>query len=151
MVEHMVVEHDESWISFFSRSYPHLNNTEICAMNIHKTIFKGQQLYSYDGFSEKFAGKQFDFICIDAPFGKMDAADVPLFARVDIIGLLPGILSPDFVIMIDDVERSGEKGTIKEIKSVLTASGIKFREGIYHGMKDCVVICVEHLGFLTTM
>ena len=73
------------------------------------------------------------------------------YARIDVLRLLPECLSENFVIMIDDAERGGETHTVAEMEKRLREHGILCRRGRYSGKKDCVLICGERSGFLTTM
>ena len=74
-----------------------------------------------------------------------------LYARIDVLKLLPHCLSTDFVIMIDDCERSGETHTVAEMEACLKGADIPYKSGRYSGKKDCVLISAEHMGFLTSM
>lgn len=65
------------------------------------------------------------------------------YAWVDELGLPSGCLSDDFVIMIDDAERSGETRTIVEMERVLREHQVAYRKGVYRGRKDCVLFCTE--------
>lgn len=50
---------------------------------------------------------KFDVISIDAPIG----TDLE-YSRRDVLELLPDILEKDFVILMDDANRQGERNTI---------------------------------------
>lgn len=147
-VQHYVVEHDATWIDFFSKNYQLGSNTKIVKLDREFIPFKeADKVRVFKGFREQFAEQKFDFISIDAPLG----GDMKDYARIDVLLMLPEILSDDFVIMIDDTERSGEQHTIAEMEKCLKANGIKYKKGYYSGNKDCCLICAEHLGFLTSM
>lgn len=148
-IEHIVVEHDQKWIDFFLNSFHSFSeHSEIVKLERTLKPYKGAKaVRAYNGFYERFQNRRFDFISIDAPFG----ADMKQFARIDVLDLIPDCLCDDFVIMIDDAERSGESHTIAEIETLLRAAGIAFQKGKYSGQKDCVVICAASMGFLSTM
>lgn len=150
-VEHVVVEHDKDWCNFFSKSFNLSERTTLQTLDLQMTDYKKSTLWTYKDFNKRFTGQSFDFISIDAPFGTVNSSKPTVYSRIDIIGLLPEILSPDFVIMIDDTERAGERNTIAEITSILKDNGVEYRVGTYHGAKDCTLICAAHLGFLTSM
>ena len=63
------------------------------------------EVYAYDGFEEAFKDKKFNFILIDGPFVSYEK----IFARVDILCILPDCLADSFVIFLDDSNRSGRK------------------------------------------
>lgn len=147
-VEHIVVEHDAEWIAFFKNDFALSERTRIVQLDREMVPYKdAEAVRVFRGFREAFAGQKFDFIFIDAPLG----GDMKQYARVDVLGLLPECLDGDFVIMIDDAERSGEIRTVAEMRKRLEETGIAHKCGRYSGKKDCVLICGEHSGFLTTM
>lgn len=146
--KHIVVEHDPSWIEFMSRELQLSRQTHLVQMELEMTKFENvENVRVYKGFGEKFGNQKFDFISIDAPLG----GDMYEFARIDVLRLLPDCLMPDFVIMIDDTERSGEQHTIVKMEEVLQRNGIPYKKGRYVGKKDCMLICSETLSFLATM
>ena len=147
-VEHVVVEHDPGWIAFFQNDFAMSGRSRIVQMDREMVSYKdAETVRVFMGFREAFAGQKFDFIFIDAPLG----GDMKQYARIDVLGLLPDCLTEDFVIMIDDAERSGETRSIMEMRKRLDEAGILYKYGRYSGRKDAVMICAEHKGFLTTM
>lgn len=147
-VEHYVVEHDPEWISFFENDFDLPEATRMVQLDREMVPYKeAEEVRVFKGFSNTFGGQRFDFISIDAPLG----ADMKQYARIDVLQMLPHCLSENFVIMIDDTERSGETHTAAEMEARLAECGVAFRSGRYSGKKDCTLICAEHLGFLTSM
>ena len=147
-VKHEVVEHDQSWIEFFSNSFKMLVNTKITKLDREFIQFKeAENVRAFKGFKETFSRDVFNFIIIDAPLG----ADMKQYARVDICKMLPNILDKQFVILIDDANRIGEMNTIALMEEILTENSIKYKKGKYSGQNDCIVICSEDLGFVTSM
>lgn len=90
-------------------------------------------------------GKRYALISIDGPWGSDP------YSRVDVVEHIPVILQDDFVIMVDDFERAGERNMVELIKKKLNDNQIKYYEGKYVGMKDICVITSEQWKFLTTM
>lgn len=147
-VKHYVVEQDYSWIEFFKNNFPLSSKTKLMLLDYEMSSYKeAKSVRVYKGFKECFEKQKFDFISIDAPLG----GDMKQYSRIDILQLLPGCLSDNFVIMLDDCERSGEHCTLAEIEKILTKNSISYKRGNYMGKKDCVLLCAEHLGFLTSM
>lgn len=147
-VEHIVVEHDLEWISFFENDFHLSNHSRIVQLEREMVAYKETAAVRvFSDFKERFVGQKFDFISIDAPFG----GDMKQYARIDVLSMLPDCLSDDFVIMLDDCERSGEPHTLAEMERVLQENEIKYKCGRYSGKKDCVLICAAHLGFLSSM
>ena len=86
-------------------------------------------------------------ISIDAPFG----TPCYIYARTDILELLPDCLKKDFVILLDDYNRKGEQNMIKLLKEKLEDKQIEYCECIYSGNKDTFVITSLKYKFLVSL
>lgn len=147
-VEHIVVEHDHEWIDFFKNDFQLSSRSRIMQLDREMVPYKeAEAVRVFKGFREQFQGQKFDFIFIDAPLG----GDMKQYARIDVLGMLPECLDDNFVIIIDDAERSGEAHTVKEMELCLKNAGIPYRRGRYCGKKDSVLLCAEHMAFLATL
>jgi len=147
-VSHMVVEHDPSWIEFFQQDFPLRDNTNIVQLEREYIKFcEDEKVLTFKDFCETFENQKFDFISIDAPFG----GEAIVYARVDILNLLPECLAESFVIVVDDYNRHGEKNMVAILEMILSENEISFVKGVYSGQKDCVVICSEDLKFICSM
>lgn len=147
-VEHIIVEHDQEWIDFFKNDFQLSPQSRIMQMEREMVSYKeAEAVRVFRGFQEAFTGQKFDFIFIDAPLG----SDMKQYARIDVLQILPLCLSNDFILMIDDAERSGEAHTAAEIESRLSECNVKYKKGRYRGKKDCVLICSEKMGFLASL
>ncbi len=148
-VNHYVVEHDSEWIDFFKKDFTLSERSKILQMNLTFEPYKeANAVRAYEGFYERLKSDKFDFISIDAPLG----GDMKQYSRIDVLKLLPGCLSEDFVIMIDDTGRPGEKKTVKEMQNLLEKSGISYWVGKnYIGQKECIVITSANLKFVCSM
>lgn len=147
--EHYVVEHDKTWIDFFSINND-ITETQILNMEMQEITLEldengSAKVNIYVGFGEKLKDKVFDLIFIDAPLGSDD------YSRIDIVDILPNCLADNFVIMMDDYHRVGEKRTVEIIKNMLRENGIAYKVGMYSGEKSTALIVSENLGFLLTM
>ncbi len=140
-----IVEQDADWIKFFG-----LENTLSDRVIIHhreavpKKDGKNECLV-YKGFDSVVKEKKYQLISIDGPWGGDG------ISRVDILECIPEILSDEFVILMDDYERIGEKNTVSEIMKRLHNSSIDAVKAVYRGEKDMVIITSLKLGFLLTM
>lgn len=148
-VTHIVIEHDQSWIDFYSnnKTYIHPSNTSIMRLDLVIEAHNNAMVRKYKGFKEAFHGKKFDLICIDGPFGY----DMKNYSRVDVLESMPNCLNDNFIIALDDCERSGEQTTLEEMEAVLTSCSIPYAKGIYRGVKDFTIICSNEQKFLCTM
>ncbi len=146
-VEHVIVEHDPIWIEFFKNDHELSANSSIVRLDWNMADFEGSVVREYGGFSDVFSGKKFDLISIDGPLG----GDMPDYARIDVLKMLPDILSDNFMILMDDSQRPGEMHTLEKMKQVLTENRIAFAFSDYTGAKKMTIICSESLRFLTSM
>lgn len=146
--KHYVVEHDPQWIEFFCNSNKISDNTVILQMPLkQKEIANSNIIDVYDGFIEKLQGKKFDLISIDAPFGGTDNE----YSRIDVLNILPECLSDEFIILLDDYNRNGEKNTAELIKSKLAEANVSYSCGIYRGEKDVFILTSKAMNFFCTM
>ncbi|MFV0527878.1 MAG: hypothetical protein ACK5MN_04010 [Lachnospiraceae bacterium] len=147
-VQHIVVEHDASWIDFFKTETEVSERTGILHLELGEMSFKSDdKVVCYQSFNEHLQGKKFDLICVDGPFGY--AADV--YARMDILSLLPECLSKSFCIFVDDADRRGEQNTIYEICTLLSEHQIPYKRGHYAGSKRTEIVVSLDNAFLCSM
>lgn len=147
-VHHTVVENNPSWIDFFSADFPLSDATRILKLDwVMKPYKEVEKVRVFDHFKETFTGNKFDLIFIDAPLG----GDMKVYSRIDILSILPECLEEDFVIILDDYNRSGEKGTIKEILTCFDANKIAYKAHAYAGEKTIYLICSASLGWFASM
>ena len=145
---HKVVENDSDWIDFIRKNYDFAINTDIIQLDNEMISYNGiENVRVYKDFKEQMGIHKYDLIVVDAPLG----SDMKHYSRIDILSILPECLEKSFVIILDDAERSGERGTIREIDETLTQNGIEFKRNIYHGNKDVCIWTSMDWGFLCSM
>ena len=147
-VSHTIIEHDPEWINFFSRDFELPPNSKIVRLEREFVPYNGaESVRVFRGFKEAVGNQIYDFISIDAPLG----GDMKQYARIDVLELIPQCLADEFVIMIDDTERSGERNMIRELQQSLKNAGFEFQIGKYSGLKECTLLCSKQLSFLKSM
>lgn len=148
-IEHHVVEHDRDWVEFWKTSSAYSERTHFHILDLTETEHPSasHKVRCYQGFLDEFGGESFDFISIDAPFG-YDTTDL---ARIDALSIIPQALEPSFAVMVDDYNRKGEQGMVKELDKQLQAAGIEFRRGVYRGEKQAAIITSLDNSFLCSM
>ena len=146
--EHQVVEHDPKWIEFFATTYEVPDNVKFVNIDtITDKYLDDEAVIMYQGFEEQFRGQKFDFICIDAPLG----GKAIKYARVDILKILPECLESDFVLLLDDTERTGETNTIKLLQNTFEENGIEYVMKRYDGRKSSTIFTTKKYSFLTSL
>ncbi len=147
-VQHIVVEHDSAWISFFQKSFALSDRSRILTLSLEEHAYlEDDAVLSYGSFSDALQGQRFDLLSIDGPFG----GNANLYARVDVLRMLPDCLADSFAILLDDCDRSGERRTLAQMEQKLKECGIAYRIGRYAGQKETRVIVSEDWRFLCSM
>lgn len=143
-VKHVIVEHDNDWIKFF-RGKLHGENYAIYVPNLVINNIENHNIYMYDDLSEIMEGAKYDLLIIDAPFGSQ------FVSRIDTFDYIPDILEDNFVIMLHDANREGEKNSIRMLENILRENDIKFANGIYEGIADTYVVTSANQRFLCSL
>jgi hypothetical protein len=117
-----------------------LNLCERAFLDDHKVV-------SYDKFEATLGNTKYDLIAVDGPYGHQARK----YARVDVMGLIPGCLAASFVMMVDDYNRKGEQNTVAQIKKKLDEHAVSYSVGMYSGQKDVLLICSSDLRHLCTL
>jgi predicted O-methyltransferase YrrM len=119
------IEHDGMWAE---RLQPQVDHPIVHAPLAEKHV-GGRRIQYY----EKIAGgPPIDFLIIDGPPAY---AAHQHFSRVGSLDLIEDRLAEDFVIVVDDVQRKGEKALVSGIKALLRRRGRDYREGSIRAIK----------------
>lgn len=140
-----VVEQDRDWLDFFSDEvFDVKENTRLCPLE--KRMEGRKESNIYGGLKDELKGEQFDFIIVDGPWGS------PANSRPQMLDVVMENIDPaDFIVILDDYNRKGEKQTFNKCTGYLKRSGIEYRYGVYRGMKDTVILCSPNYHFLCSL
>lgn len=145
---HDVVEHDDKWISFFKKDFLLPKQTQVVKLDLHERSYLGDdKVIAYKDFMSTFINNKYDFISIDGPFGGM----AQIYARVDVLDIIPECLRESFVILVDDYNRSGEQKMVEVMCRKLEESHVAYKSSVYSGEKALSIITSEDLGFLCSL
>lgn len=140
-----VIEQNEQWKNIFCASHNEVKEfMNILPLSIIRR--SGHRHYSYSGLLPCIAGKKYDLIMIDGPWGSRHNSRDQILEIVE-----EGLLADDFIIIMDDSERPGEKETLKKLRALLKSKNIVFSTKRYSGEKDTTVICSAKFGFLASL
>ena len=131
---HHIVEHDREWVQSFEQRFNLSEKSKIinCSMIINE--INGFNSNYYAEFEDKVVEK-YDLYIVDGPFGSQR------YSRYNIISLVKRFDSDEeFIIMMDDTNRIGERDTLNDIISILNDKEIVFYIGDYSGCKNVTVI-----------
>ena len=142
----VTVEHDPLWADFFQKSKEGDYKVNIELLDLEVVNYKGISTETFKNCSEKFKGQKYDLIIIDSPH-----AIHKKYTRIEILDLIRICLPDNFIILMDDYNTKGIKGTVGEIFRYFDEKGIEYVYGIYKGEQDHILITTPNNKFLTTL
>lgn len=147
-VEHIVVEQDEKWITFFSQNYSCPSSTNLTYIPVRETQFReDDKTLIYENFAKHFEGKKFDFISVDGPgHSRSDR-----YRRVDLLELIPEHIEKSYCILFDDMDNPCCQRAYELIIERMDQMLPKFRIGNFSGFKRTTVVASQDKQFLTSL
>jgi hypothetical protein len=145
-----IVDGDQVWIDVFSEKFEISENIDILQCDTEMFDYNGTENLRFANLEDIVGDNKFDLIIIDGPQGFIFNPKYHLFdySRSNIWNLLDN-LADEFVIIIDDYNRQGEKNTMSRLQELLNERNIS----VYHfqssGIKDQHVICTEEYRFIS--
>lgn len=141
----IILEQDKNWIEVFKNRFNLSEKSQLIELALKTKNVHGFSVNSYNNIEEKITDI-FDLYVIDGPYGS------PHYSRFDVCVITEKLRKGDeFIILIDDYNRDGEKETVEELLKQLTANGCKVHNSIYSGIKDQIVIATDKYRFVTSM
>ena len=141
----VTIEHDENWKNLFLENFQVVNNSKIELLKLTKNNVNGYISNGYHDIAKKIK-ESFDLYIIDGPFGS------PNYSRYDIFYLLESKTPEDeFIIIMDDYERIGEKETTNAVLKLLKSKQIKIYTKEYVGNKSVFVIATEKYQYVKSL
>ena len=143
--EHLVIEQDENWKETYSLQNPIAENTTIIVCPILEVEIKSFKVKTYENLKQKI-NKKYDLYIIDDPFGSAH------YSRYDIYNIAKEFENGDqFIILLDDYNRVGEKETANDLLGLLKNKNIKTHHVEYIGNKSVFVIATEKYRYVTSL
>ena len=141
---HTIVEQDIEWVKSFKNRFELSDRSQIVICDLTVSNIKGFDSNAYSDFGEKIT-ENFDLYIIDGPFGS------DRYSRYDIITLIERFdYKKEFIIMMDDTHRQGERETKNDIIAILNLKKIPYYSNDYVGNKGLSIICSEKYKFSTS-
>ena len=139
-----IIENDASWINIYRPRLAVGENIRLNQCNIEIFDEEGQnRRYNRAALSQITADKKYNLIIVDGPMGGEQK-----HPRSNILDLVEKNLAPDFIIIFDDAERSGEQNTIARTKEKLAAQRIDFGVQRRDALKSQVLIFSKSYEFV---
>ncbi|AMC10158.1 hypothetical protein Lupro_02340 [Lutibacter profundi] len=134
---HLIIEQDETWHQNFKLKFQLSLLSKVAICPLYKRKVFNCDVNSYSGI-EDIINQNFDLYIVDGPFGSEN------YSRYDIVELARDFTKNDeFIIIIDDYQRIGEKETVQELLKMLKEKGITIYWGEYSGNKSVGVLGTE--------
>ncbi|HQW56643.1 MAG TPA: hypothetical protein PK076_10970 [Saprospiraceae bacterium] len=129
-----IIESNQEWIDFY-RSEINSTNVIIHRKNLIQSSVNNKNINVYQNLLDGIESKKYGLILIDGPLGS------PAYSRHQIVDIFEAnLLEKEYVIIIDDYNRPGEKQTATILMERMKAAGLEFYSGVYSGEKETLVL-----------
>jgi len=143
--EHLIIEQDDNWRITFENKFVLSLRSFIKVLPLIKKKYKECDFNGYENI-ENTITSAFDLYLIDGPFGSSN------YSRFDIFTLVQKLSNKDeFIILIDDYDRHGEKQTVNELLKMFKNKEMNVFTATYTGMKGVIVIGTEKYKYITSL
>jgi len=135
LIKHDVIEDNDDWINTFEKN----RTSKYSIISFTRTTINkhNHSIQIYDKL-QKSVKCNYDLYLIDGPRG------LPRYSRYDICILAAAFnRQSQFIIIIDDYNREGEKQTVSDLIYILDSKNITVHKKEYSGTKDQLVITTE--------
>ncbi|MBU2952150.1 hypothetical protein KO493_15725 [Tamlana agarivorans] len=141
---HLIIEESSDWRDSFNSNFKLFQNSKIEVCNLVTKQVRGVETNGYDQI-ENFTNSKFDLYIVDGPLGSLN------YSRYDILKFVENLgASDDFIIIVDDYHRNGEKETANELATLFDAKKIKINTAVYAGVKSLIVFATEKYKYATS-
>ncbi|MBC7482381.1 MAG: hypothetical protein H7337_10905 [Rhizobacter sp.] len=124
---HVTYEQSELWAASVSRRAPR------CQLIHSPLVERSSKGVTHRGF-EQLIPTDFDLLLVDGPNGTDHAS------RYDCVQLVEANRKSEFIIIVDDADRPGERETLQSLADVLRRRGIDFKLNYVSGRTTQAVI-----------
>ena len=128
-VELTVMEGNKDWIDVFGEKLNITDNINIIHMDLETFEHGGENNLRFKDVLDVVGDEKFDLVVIDGPDGRITEngeTRMLKYSRSNIWQLIPDNLADDFIILMDDYERVGEKNTMHHVGELLNENEIDF-------------------------
>ena len=145
-----VIEADQDWIDVFAEKLNVRDNADIIHRDLEIVDYKDKPTLRFKDLGDVVGDKKFDLIIIDGPQGHLPGESVDLdYPRTNILDLIPNNLADDFIIIMDDYNRAGERNTMDDVEKLLKDNGIEFFEYTCNALKSQHAVFSEKFKFIS--
>jgi hypothetical protein len=142
---HLIIEQSKDWKESFVMRFKLFKNSQVVVCPLEQRMIQGFASNFYKDLDTVVDGV-FDLYIVDGPFGSKN------FSRYDIVDMMQRVdQNNEFVIMLDDFNRKGEKDTFNALLDLFKEKNITIYTANYSGDKDVMVLGTEKYKFITTL
>lgn len=142
---HLIIEQDANWKTSFENKFTLSARSTIEVMPLVIKKYNDFEYNGYESIENKIVSK-FDLYIIDGPFGS------PNYSRFDVFYLAEKFTKDDeFIIIMDDYQRTGEQQTTSQLLKVFKEKGINIYEKEYKGVKSVKVLGTEKYKYIKSL
>lgn len=141
---HTIVEQDKNWIDSFQERFKLSANSKTIHCPLDLKDINGFEVNMYKDFDERITGK-YDLYIVDGPFGSLRYSRYNIVSKVEEFNI-----EDEFIILIDDTHRQGEKDTFEDIVKILKNKKIHVFIGDYIGNKTNTIIATKKYKLATS-
>ncbi|NNE32929.1 MAG: hypothetical protein HKN40_11225 [Winogradskyella sp.] len=143
--QHTIIEQNNDWKKAFESTFNLTNRSKIVICPITTTNIKNFTVNVYEDLELK-VNSNYDLFIVDGPYGSHR------FSRYDIVVLAQKFeTNKEFIILLDDYHRKGEKDTANELLLLFKSKNIKTYSKIYNGRKSLIVIATEKYKYIASL
>ena len=146
------MESDKDWIENFSKNLEITDNIQIVNLNVETFEYNNTINLRFTDIDQIVESEKYDLIIIDAPRGFMEKDgknELLDYSRANIWQLIPSNLADDFIIIMDDYERKGERNTMNHAKELLKENNKEIFSYTAKGLKTQHAIFTEKYRFIS--
>ena len=142
-----IIEQSQEWHDFFKKEndIPQGVNVHIRPLCTAYNKFYDAEINSYSEVETIVGNNKFSLISIDGPWGCEG------LSRGDLLPYLPECLADNFVIMLDDYNRAGEKEMIRLLEARMRDAQVSFLKKVYGSKKQFCLITSPNNSFLCSL
>lgn len=135
---HIVVEENRDWEKKIKKQANLNERISVRIMEVNEyEVKKGVYVNCYKGF-EQLLNRKYDLYIIDGPIGSR------ALSRYDMVKIGKSLeRTDDFLVIIDDYEREGERQSVKEFLKILNTKKIPYHTAVYYSLKQVLLIASE--------
>ncbi|MDR1952805.1 MAG: hypothetical protein LBQ37_04780 [Elusimicrobiota bacterium] len=141
-----VVDDSELWINVYKEKLFLSPKIKIHCLPLIDFNYNNTINTKYDKLNDIVKDNKYDLIIVDGPVGGGQK-----YPRSNILDLIPQNLAKDFIIIIDDAERQGERNIAELVLSKMQDNQIKYVNVIEGAMKYQMIICSPSYSFVTAL